>query len=295
MPITHIFLAFLVAFVWGINVIFIKLGLKEMSPLLLCALRFLVAGLPAIFFVPLPKGQFRTILIYGLVMFDLQFGLLFTGMYLGMPAGMTALVTQVQVFFSIFFAVILLKEQPHPSQILGAMVASLGIVLMGLHLDRDLTISGLIFVLGAAATWGTGNLIIKKCSYVDNTALLTWGCFFAAFPMTFLTWVIDGPDKIFYSLTHMTLIGILAVAYIAFLSTWVGYGVWNWLLVRHPIATVAPFTLLTPIAGMIGAVFILHEPLYMWKVISGILVLLGLYLNTFGTRLYYRYKRAVKM
>lgn len=49
MPFSHILLALLVAVVWGLNFLFVKLGLEEISPLLLCTLRFTLASIPAIF------------------------------------------------------------------------------------------------------------------------------------------------------------------------------------------------------------------------------------------------------
>lgn len=49
MPITHLLLALLVVVIWGVNFLFVSFGLEEISPLLLCALRFLLASIPAIF------------------------------------------------------------------------------------------------------------------------------------------------------------------------------------------------------------------------------------------------------
>ena len=73
MPVPHIFLAILVATIWGLNFIFIKLSLIEFHPLLLCSLRFILASVPAIFFIKPPAMLFRLVALYGIVMFALQF------------------------------------------------------------------------------------------------------------------------------------------------------------------------------------------------------------------------------
>jgi O-acetylserine/cysteine efflux transporter len=49
-------------------------------------------------------------------------------------------------------------------------------------------------------------------------------------------------------------------------------------------ATIAPFTLLVPVAGMGSAALFLGEPLAWWKLAAGLLVLSGLALNLFGAR-----------
>src|SRR5579884_1265631 len=108
MPINHLLLALLVPVIWGLNFIFVKFSLDVISPLYLCALRFLLASIPAIFFIRRPAAPFKIVVGYGLVMFALQFAFLFLGMYLGMTPGMASLIVQVQVFFSMFFAALFL-------------------------------------------------------------------------------------------------------------------------------------------------------------------------------------------
>ena len=44
MRLHHIALALLVVAIWGFNFVAIKVGLKEISPLLLCAFRFFLAA-----------------------------------------------------------------------------------------------------------------------------------------------------------------------------------------------------------------------------------------------------------
>lgn len=52
---SHIALAVLVTAIWGVNFVIIEVGLDHFPPLLFSALRFLVAALPAVFFVGRPK------------------------------------------------------------------------------------------------------------------------------------------------------------------------------------------------------------------------------------------------
>lgn len=284
MPFQHILLALLVVVVWGINFIFVTLALEEMAPLLLCAIRFILASIPAILFIPVPAVPFRIVVAYGLIMFGLQFSLLFMGMHMGMPPGLTSLVMQVQVFFSMFFAALVVKETPNRWQILGALISFAGIAVVAVHFDQNASFLGLILVLGAAATWGAGNLITKKTNNINMIALVVWSSFIVSGPMLLLSLCFEGTRSIVFTYEHLTWRGTAALLYIVYISTWVGYGVWNWLLGRYPVSTVAPFTLLVPIVGVVSSMVFLAEPFAYWKLTAGLLVIAGLCINIVGTR-----------
>src|SRR5205085_1948579 len=80
----------------------------EVPPLLLTALRYVVAAIPAVFFIGRPKVALGILVGYGLAVGVGQFGLLFAAIKLGMPAGLASLVIQLQVFFTVALAVLLL-------------------------------------------------------------------------------------------------------------------------------------------------------------------------------------------
>ncbi len=287
MPISHLLLTMLVVVIWGLNFIFVKLGLGELSPLLLCAVRFFLASIPAVFFIKPPAGvPFKTIALYGLVMFALQFALVFMGMDVGMTPGMASLIMQIQVFFSMFFATIFLGEQLNVGQIVGALVAFMGIGVVAMHFDADVSLLGFIMILGAAATWGVGNLITKKIKTNSFVAVIVWGSFVACFPMFLLSLLFEGPQQLVTSYHQLTWKGIGSLLYIVYASTWVGYGIWNWLLGRYPVGMIVPFTLLVPVVGMLGSILLLGEPFQLWKLVSGLLVISGLCINILSPRLF---------
>lgn len=286
MPFTHLLLALLVVLIWGVNFIFVKLGLDEISPLLLCALRFLLASVPAVFFIRPPTVPFRIIAAYGLVMFALQFALLFLGMQVGMTPGMASLLMQVQVFFSIFFAVIFLGEKPTIGQIAGALVSFSGIGLVAMHFDSNVSFLGFLFIMAAAATWGIGNLITKKIKSTNLISVIVWGSFIACFPMFLLALVFEGPGSFTYTYEHLSWKGSVSILYIVYISTWIGYGAWNWLISRYPVGMIVPFTLLVPVVGILSSILVLGEPFQLWKLVAGLLVISGLCINILSARIF---------
>lgn len=280
----HIFLAVFVTAVWGFNFIFIQWGLFELSPTLLCAARFLFSSFPLIFFVKRPTIPWSLIALYGLFTFALQFTLLFWGMKEGVTPGIAALLAQTQIFFSIAFAAIFLNESLTRWQLLGAMLAFLGVIVVFLNLAGACSFFGIALILASSAAWGAGNLMIKKMAAVNVFSLIAWASFFALPLLMLVCYVVDGPQQIVHSVHHLSSFGLLSVFYIAYVSTWMGYGGWNWLLLRNPVAMIAPFTLLVPVFGMFASVVFLNEPLHGWKICAGILVVGGLSINLFGAR-----------
>lgn len=286
MPFSHLLLVLLVVVVWGLNFIFVKLGLNECPPLFLCAVRFFLACFPAILFIKPPKAPFKLVTLYGLVMFGLQFALLFTGMHLGMKPGMTSILMQTQVFFSMIFAAFFLKESLRFPQILGALVSFSGIILVAAHFDgANLPPLGFVLILAAAATWGVSNLITKKMPPVNMISLVVWGSFVATLPMFVLSFLFEGLGAMQQAYQHVSPLGIGSLLYIVYGSTWIGYGIWNWLLSRYPVNTIVPFSLLVPVVGVMASIMILNEPFELWKCVAGALVIGGLGIHLAGTRI----------
>ena len=281
----HLLLAVFVTAVWGLNFIFIRFGLSDFSPTTLCALRFVLASIPLVFFVKPPQIPWYLTLLYGFFTFGLQFILLFWGMKEGVSPGIAALLAQTQIFFTIIFAAIFLKEHITRWQLLGALVAFSGVVVVFFHIGGELSLFGFFLVLMSSAAWGVGNLMSKKMGRVNVVSLIPWASLVALPLLLIVCYFIDGPQKMIHSLEGVSWLGFISVAYIAYCSTWIGYGGWNWLLSRYVVATVVPFTLLVPIFAMIGSIIFLNESLEPWKIAAGVLVIIGLGINLLGARL----------
>ena len=78
--------ALLVVTLLGVNFVAIKVGLVTVPPLMLCALRFGFAALPAALVIRPPRAPAALVAAFGLALGIGQFGLLFTAIRLGMPA-----------------------------------------------------------------------------------------------------------------------------------------------------------------------------------------------------------------
>jgi len=285
LPLRRMLLAILVVSIWGMNFVAIKLALHDLPPLLLCTLRFVFVAVPALFFVERPAIPFRQLLLYGFTMFGFQFGFMFLGMTLGMSAGLASLVLQFQVFATLALSAVVVKETLSVVQIAGALVASTGFVVVGLHTGGDVTVAGMICLLLAAISWSIGNLTARRIGKVNPVSLVVWGGLVVPLPMGLASLVFEGPQVVWHSLTHVGLTAVLATAFTVYFSTLVAYSLWSWLLARHPATIVTPFALLVPVCGMLSSAWFLGEPLPGWKLAAAALVIAGLSLNVFGSTL----------
>ncbi len=284
--------ALVVIVVWGVNFVVMKWGLQEVSPLLLCALRFMAASLPFLLFVRRPASlTWGGLAAYGLVQGVGQFGLLFVGMQLGMPAGMASVVLQTQAFITLLMAAALLGERPQPWQWAGLCIAIVGLVVIGAaHGDgaTQMTLIGFLCTVGAAAMWAASNLITRHAAQsgpYEPVPFLVWSSVFPILPLLLLSiWLEGGWQVTLQQLQAITWQGMAAVAYLALLSTLLGYGLWTKLLQRYPTSTVAPLSLLVPVVGLLAAMLLLGEfpTLLQWLGTAG--VLLGMVVNQFGGR-----------
>ncbi|KJU77798.1 EamA family transporter [Ectopseudomonas chengduensis] len=278
-------LALLVIVVWGLNFVVIKVGLHGMPPMLMGALRFMLAAFPAILFVRRPQVPLRWMLAYGMTISVGQFAFLFYAMYVGMPAGLASLVLQSQAFFTLFFAALFLGERLRGSNLFGLLVAASGLVLIGLQGGQAMTLAGFALTIAAASMWALGNVVTRKLGKVNLVGLVVWGSLIPPLPFLALSLWLEGPELISQSLRTLGVDSLLVLAYLAFGATILGYGLWSRLLSRYPASQVAPFSLLVPVVGISSSALLLGERLGGLQMVGAALVMAGLLINVWGGRL----------
>ena len=281
MRLREILLALFVVVAWGVNFVVIEVGLGSTPPLLLAALRFAVAALPAIF-LPRPAVPWPRFLFIGMVLFTGQFACLFIGMKVGMPAGLASVVIQSQAFLTGPIAALTLGEKVTLRQMGGTAIAFAGLVAIALTAGGNgVTLAGFLLCLGAALCWAVGNVALRGAGKIDMFAMVCWLSLVPPLPLLGLSLAFEGPASILHAFETMGWAGIGSVLYIAVLSTNVGYGFWAYLLRQYPAAQVAPFSLLVPIVGAGSAALLLGEQFGVIRLLGMVLVLAGLIIAVF--------------
>jgi O-acetylserine/cysteine efflux transporter len=283
-------LTLVVVAVFGFAFVPIKVALVDIPPFMLAAVRFLLAALPAVFFVRRPDMPWTGVAAYGLAIGVVQFGLLFLGMKLGMPAGLSSLVIQVQVFFTIGLAVAFAGDRFDRWNALGALVAGAGIVVLGAYKaasGESGPLAGFLAVIGAAVAWSVGNLIAKRAGAdhdVDALSLVVWSSLAAPLPLLAVSLAFEGGVDALRAVASASWLSWACVAFMAYGATIFGFGLWNRLLHLYPTPLIAPFALLIPVVGLASGALFLDERLAAAQFAGAALVLAGLVVNVAGTR-----------
>ena len=276
-------LALLVAFVWGLGFIAIKVGVGDMPPLLFSACRFTLAAFPAVFFCKPPRVSARIVIAYGLAIGVAQFSFLFIAIRLGMPAGLSSLLMQTHVIFTVVFAWIAMGERPSPYQIVGVAIALAGLGVIATERLGGGAALPFLLVICAAASWGVGTIIGKTAGRVDMLAFTTWSSLAAPLPLLGLSLVFEGGDAL-AALAHPGWRALLSAAFLGYGATLFGYSLWAHLLSRHPAAVVAPFSLLVPVFGFVSAAIVFGERTSAVEYAGAALILVGVGWNVLGGR-----------
>lgn len=290
MSVKDMLLALCVVVAWGVNFVVIKLGLQGMPPFLLAGLRFTLVAFPAIFFVRRPPIPLRWLVVYGMTISFGQFAFLFLAIKLGMPAGLASLVLQAQAFFTLLLGALLLAEKLRWNHIVGIIIATLGMFLLATagmkgQTSAGITLTTMMLTLSAALSWGLGNItnkIIMRNRSVPIMSLVVWSALVPIVPFFACSLLFDGQAAIVYSLLHIGLQTVLALFYLAFVATIVGYAIWGNLLSRYETWRVAPLSLLVPVVGIITAALVLDEHLSGQQMLGAVVIILGLLVNVFG-------------
>ena len=276
MSYSHLLLALSVVFVWGTNFVVIRWGLDGLPPFLFATLRFTFSALPWLLFIRRPLVPWHKLAAFGVLLGVGMFALLFLAMRADISPGLASLVIQVQVFFTIGLSMLTLGERVRGFQVTGLMLTVAGLALIAAHLDASLTAKGLALVLGAAFFWACANMVAKAAGRVDMLGFMVWTSLFAVPPLFALSYWLEGPQLMLLSVQQASLGVWASVLWQAVGNTLFGYGAWNWLLARHPAATVTPLAMLVPVFGIGASALSLGEPLPVWKLAAGALVLCGL-------------------
>ena len=302
MTLLHVALAVLVAFIWGVNFTFIAWALESFPPLMLTALRFFFTAVPLVLFLKPPKFN-RTLFIYAIGTFVMQYAFVFTAMHLGASAGLTALLLQVQIFITVLLAYVILGEPVSRMQIMGMLVGVLGLGVIALNLGGDMPLVGFICILIAAIGWSFGNIASKQASTQQSTSnistalpvnsnnkasnrtsalsalsLVVWGGLIACVVLTLSSLLFENEAWTLATFTQASFKSWLSLGFIVYVSTLIGFGLWAHLLSQNIASKVMPFALLVPVFGMATSVLFTGEIVTWWKMLAMLLILSGLIL-----------------
>ena len=290
--------ALVVVLVWGVNFVVMKFALRDFSPLQLGAARYIFAVLPLVLLVKPPNIHWRWVVLYGSLQGVGQFGILFLALQVGMTASLASVLLQTQVFFTALFGFVLLRERASRPLQGGMVLAALGLGCFGLNYVSPhaslgpaasaTTAAGFALTLCAAAMWALSNIVARRVQQTYTAysplAFVVWSSAVAVMPFVLLSIAFDDA-AIRWRWLDARSSSWMAVAYLGWIATVLGYSLWTGLLKRHPANRVAPFSLGVPIVGLTAGMLVLGDVITPWQWAGIALVVAALAMVMLGGRI----------
>ncbi len=253
----HLLIAMLVPITWGFGFALAKGGLSHFPPLLLMGMRFGIAALVLVWFVPLPRGHWRSLTLIALISATFQYGLSFSGLAM-IDATPAILLVQSEVVFGTVIAAIMLKELPTRRQLAGTGIALVGIVTIVGAPSLTGQMTGVVLILTGCLCWALGQVMVRRLGDVMSGFQMTaWVGTIAAPQMLLASVLIEGNPLPALAAAPPFAWG--TVLYLGVVMTAIGYSAWYFLLSKYPVPMVMPLLLLLPISTILGAVTFLGE------------------------------------
>ncbi|MBT3707708.1 MAG: EamA family transporter [Proteobacteria bacterium] len=276
----ELLLALLVPLTWALGFTVAKAALDEFPPLLLMSMRFFIAGLILVWFVPIPRHCLKDLFWISLVGSTLQYGLTFTGLSM-IDASLGGIVVQLEVPFSVLLAVIFFRERPGLLRIIGMTISFLGIALIAGRPSLSGHLEGILLTASGALVWAVGQIMYKRISsQIDGLTGIAWIGVIAA-PQMLIGSMIFETGQV-DALMNASWVGWASVVYLGLIMTVVGYGIWFTVLARNPVSHIMPVLLVLPVFTVLFSVLLLGEKPSLEILLGGVTILAGVSLIVFS-------------
>jgi len=268
---------------WGFNQIAVKLVLPEIPPMLQATIRS-IGALPVLFIIGTFRGvkfferdgTWKAGLIAGL-MFGIEFVLIYQGLRFT-PASRAVVFLYTAPFFVALGSYQVLGERLGATQWLGLAVSFAGVALaIGVpQPDVDAKVLlGDLMIVGGAGLWAATTLVAKstRLRFIAPEKALGYQVATSIPILGLAAWLFGETIPHTPSLQSMGLV--------AFQAIWVvgtTFTLWFALVKTYSASKLSAFTFITPLFGVVGSYFIMHDTLSLTFAAAAVLVIAGLFL-----------------
>ena len=248
--------------VFASDLVAIKLGLSEVSPLLLAGLRYALSGLILLMIaLALPKSRslskrkFLDAFLLGMLA-TVEFACLYLGMQY-ISAGEASILYYTQPIFVAGLAIFFLNEPFSLKKAAALIFGFVGTLLIFLeNLSTSVASVGGLLVLSSAVAWAGGTVLYKKL--VGNENFL---------PVTSVLLVSSGAFLLAFSLFFETTLAVsvslvLTLVYLIVVCSAIGIALYYYLLRRYEATRVSIWLFLVPVFGVLLGWLVLGEQVH---------------------------------
>jgi len=257
-------------FVWGSTFYAIRVGVSEVPPLLLAAMRFLAAGLALTAWTlarreRLPaRREWASVLLLAFLMFAVDYGLLFWAEQ-RVPSGLAAVMLATIPAFMALSEIVLLRTQrltPRLALALAIGVAGVAVLVShSLHLGgAPIAAAGAVALLIGAVTWSIASTLTRILPLPASKGMTAGTEMLAGGVMLMAASALSGEFHGFH-LSAVSAGAWFALAYLVVAGSIVGFTAYLWLIHHESPTRVGTYAYVNPVVAVLVGYFLGGEPL----------------------------------
>jgi len=286
-----VILAFgLVYLFWGSTYLAIAIAVEHIPPALMCATRFLIAGILMLAYCAVrgrrvrysPRQLWHMAVVGTLLLMGGNLTLSYAEQIV--PSGLSALLIAITPLWFLVLDAWLLGD--HHISRRGLAGLAIGIVGMVVLLWPKLTSAGTLgrrelwwslSLIAGSFSWALGSVFSKLWHTNDLDALSTtaWQVTFAG--VSNLIFAIGNRD---FSHVVWTARGVGAMLYLVVGGSWIGYTSYIWLLRHAPSSKVSTYAYVNPVVAVFLGWFVLHEAIDRYILMGSAIVIASVIMVT---------------
>jgi drug/metabolite transporter (DMT)-like permease len=279
----------IIYFVWGSTFLAIRVGVREVPPFLLAAMRFLVAGL-VLYGWTMARGerspnarQWASISLLAVMIFAVDYGLLFWAEQ-RVPSGIAAVMLATIPVFMALSEIVLLATQKLTARLALALLIGIGGVaaLMSRSLDLGgppVDRLGAVALIFASVSWSVASALSRKLPLPASKVMSSGAQMLAGGVFLTVASAALGEFRNFHPWT-VSRSAWLALLYLIVAGSIIGFTAYVWLLHHESPTKVGTYAYVNPVVAVLVGYFLGGEALGMRTVLGTLLVLVSVVVIT---------------
>jgi drug/metabolite transporter (DMT)-like permease len=275
--------------VWGSTFLAIRIGVREVPPFLLAAMRFTVAGLVLYGWMlarrePSPSGrQWVSVTILAVLIFVIDYGLVFWA-EVRVPSGLAAVMLATIPAFTALSEAILLRTQRITLRLASALLIGIGGVavlisrslnLGGAPIDR----AGAVALIVAAFAWSVGSALMRKLPLPPSKVMSSGSQMLVGGVLLALTSAALGEFRDFHP-RAVSRGAWLALVYLIVAGSIIAFTAYVWLIHHESPTKVGTYAYVNPVVAVLLGYFLAGEAIDLRVALGTLCVLISVVVIT---------------
>jgi len=279
----------IIYFVWGSTFLAIRIGVREVPPFLLAAMRFSIAGL-ILYGWMIAQGerspsrrQWMSVFLLALLIFVLDYGLLFWAEQ-RVPSGIAAVMLAMIPVFMALSEIIFLRTQRLTVRLALALLIGIGgvAVLMshslnlgGAPIDR----AGAVALIIGSLSWSVGSALTRKLPLPSSKVMSSGAQMLAGGVLLALTAAARGEFRDFHPWA-VSRGAWFSLLYLIVAGSIIGFTAYVWLIHHESPTKVGTYAYVNPVVAVLLGYFLGGETLGLRTILGTLFVLISVVIIT---------------